>query len=141
MGLFDTIKGKIANKNTDDFVGAYDNEYMDEDGNFIDADEQLDATSISSSALQLKVVKPESFDDVTAIATHLLEGKTVVLNLENTNKESARRLIDFLSGVVFSIQGHFKNVAVNTFIITPHDVDVSGDQLASSGYTAEADEE
>ena len=54
-----------------------------------------------------------------------------MLNLEATNKDTARRLIDFLSGVAYSIQGQLKRVANNTFVITPNNVDVSGEQLRS----------
>ncbi len=138
MSIFDSLKSKFNEKAADDVIDAIDDEGYELDGEYEYDDD--DTTSITSAALQLKVVKPESYDDVTQIATHLLEGKTVVLNLENTNKETARRLIDFLSGVVFSIQGHFKNVAVNTFIITPHDVDVTGDQLAATETDEEVDE-
>lgn len=138
MSIFDSLKNKFNEKAADDVIDAIDDEGYELDGEYEYDDD--DTTSITSAALQLKVVKPESYDDVTQIATHLLEGKTVVLNLENTNKETARRLIDFLSGVVFSIQGHFKNVAVNTFIITPHDVDVTGDQLAATETDEEVDE-
>lgn len=85
----------------------------------------------SSGALELKVVKPEKYDSTTAqkIADHLLNRRTVVLNLESTNKESARRLIDFLSGVAYSIDGYIQRVANNTFVIVPNNVDVSGEQL------------
>ena len=85
--------------------------------------------SVSGSSLELKVVKPERFDNVPQIANHLLNRRTVVLNLEETNKETARRLLDFLSGVAYSINGNLKRVANNTYVITPCNVDVSGDQL------------
>ena len=51
------------------------------------------------------------------------------MNLEETSKETARRLLDFLSGVAYSINGNLKRVANNTYVITPCNVDVSGDQL------------
>ena len=80
-------------------------------------------------AIELKVVKPERFESVSQIADHLLSRRTVVLNLENTNKETARRLIDFLSGVAYSINGQLKKIASNAYVITPENVDVSGEQL------------
>ena len=80
-------------------------------------------------AIELKVVKPERFESVSQIADHLLSRRTVVLNLENTNKETARRLIDFLSGVAYSINGQLKKIASNAYVITPDTVDVSGEQL------------
>lgn len=81
--------------------------------------------SLGGSSIELKVVRPEHFEDVSTIADHLLSGRTVVLNLEAATKETARRLLDFLSGVAYSINGQMKRVANNTYIITPNNVDVS----------------
>ncbi|MBR6558284.1 MAG: cell division protein SepF [Clostridia bacterium] len=86
-------------------------------------------SSLGGAAIELKVVKPERFDCVPQIADHLLNKRTVVLNLEATNKETARRLIDFLSGVAYSIDGQLKRIANNAYVITPNNVDVSGEQL------------
>lgn len=91
--------------------------------------QRTSSSGSGSSTLELKVVKPDRYDNVNQIADHLLNRRTVVLNLEGTNKETARRLIDFLSGVAYSIDGQLKRVANNTFVITPHEVDVTGDQL------------
>ncbi len=138
MNIFDSIKN--LGKNSDDVIGAYDDSAYEEGVDDYDTSYGDDSgVSMTSAALQLKVVKPTSFNEVTQIADHLLEGKTVVLNLEATQKESARRLIDFLTGVVYSIQGKFKNVAANTFIITPHDVDVTGDPSAVADTESEED--
>ena len=54
---------------------------------------------------------------------------TVVLNLESTPKDIARRLVDFLSGVAYANHGTLKRVANSTFIITPYNVDIMGDML------------
>ncbi len=81
------------------------------------------------SSLELKVVRPEGFESVTSIADHLLARRTVVLNLEDTNKEAARRLLDFLSGVAYAIDGTLKKVTAATFIITPNNVNVSGEDI------------
>ena len=86
-------------------------------------------TAASGSPLSLKVVKPEKFDDVVEISTHLLNHNTVVLNLEDTNKEASRRIIDFLSGVAFAIEGHIKKVSNLTFVIVPNNVDISADKV------------
>ena len=55
--------------------------------------------------------------------------KVVLLNLESTNKEVSRRLVDFLSGVAYANNGQIKRVANSTFIITPYNVDIMGDLL------------
>ena len=83
---------------------------------------------ISGTALEMKVIKPERFDEVRTIGEHLLARRTVVLNLEETNKETTKRIIDFLCGVVFAIDGQVKKVANATYVVTPKNVDVSGEQ-------------
>lgn len=95
--------------------------------------------SLSGSAIELKVVKPEHFESVTQIADHLLKKRTIVLNLENTNKETARRLIDFLSGVAYSIEGSLKKIASNAYVITPANVDVGDAQLRSRANASAKD--
>ena len=83
----------------------------------------------SGTAIEMKVVKPETLDTVTQIADHLLDRKTILLNLEDTSKETSRRLIDFLNGVAYAINGNLKKVATNTYVVTPNNVEVSGEQI------------
>jgi cell division inhibitor SepF len=90
----------------------------------------------ATTQLKVVLVKPERFENASEIADHLKEKRTVVINLESTNKEVARRLIDFLSGVAYAGEGKIKKVAANTYIITPYHVDIMGDlidELESSG--------
>ena len=83
----------------------------------------------AATQLQVVLVKPEKFEDASAIADHLWEKRTVVMNLESTNKEIARRLLDFLSGVAYANEGKIKKVAISTYIITPYNVDILGDLI------------
>lgn len=83
----------------------------------------------ATTQLQVVLVKPERFDDASTVADHLNAKRTVVLNLESTNKEVSRRLIDFLSGVAYANDGQIKRVANSTFILTPYNVDIMGDLL------------
>ena len=90
----------------------------------------------ATTQLKVVLVKPERFENASEIADHLKEKRTVVLNLESTNKDVARRLIDFLSGVAYAGEGKIKKVSANTYIITPYHVDIMGDlidELESSG--------
>ena len=90
----------------------------------------------ATTQLKVVLVKPERFENASEIADHLKEKRTVVVNLESTNKDIARRLIDFLSGVAYAGEGTIKRVAANTFIITPYSVDIMGDlidELENSG--------
>ena len=81
----------------------------------------------SASSMQVIVVKPECFDQVTEIADRLRDKQSVVLNLESTNKDVARRLVDFLSGCAYALDGSIQKVAISTYLITPHNVEVVGD--------------
>lgn len=83
----------------------------------------------TTTQLQVVLVKPERFENASEIADHLREKRTVVLNLESTNKEVARRLLDFLSGVAYANEGKIKKVAISTYIITPYNVDILGDLI------------
>lgn len=83
----------------------------------------------ATTQLQVVLVKPEHFEDASSIADHLLAKRTVVLNLESTNREISRRLVDFLSGVAYANGGQIKKVANSTYIITPYNVGLMGDSL------------
>ena len=83
----------------------------------------------ATTQLKVVLVKPERFENASEIADHLKEKRTVVLNLESTNKDVARRLLDFVSGVAYAGEGKIKKVAANTYIITPYSVDIMGDLI------------
>ena len=86
-----------------------------------------------ASKYRVVLVKPEEFDAATAIAKHICQGDTVILNCEETNEQVARRVIDFLSGCAFALDGSIKKASSNVIIIAPRDVGVDdakdGDQL------------
>lgn len=83
----------------------------------------------TTTAVQVVLSKPERFEQAAEIADHLREKRTVVMNLETTNKDVSRRLVDFLSGVAYANEGKIKKVAINTYIITPYNVDIMGDLI------------
>ena len=87
-------------------------------------------TNNATAKLQVGIFKPERFGEETrSIADELMKTHTVVLNLEDTNKDMARRILDFLSGVAYANRGKIKRVATNTYIIIPSNVDLTGDDL------------
>ncbi|MDR0249232.1 MAG: cell division protein SepF [Oscillospiraceae bacterium] len=92
----------------------------------------------TTTQLQVVLVQPEHFESASDIADHLRDRRTVVLNLEKANAAAMRRLVDFLSGVVYAQGGKIKPVAKNTYLITPYNVDIMGgdlmDELESNGW-------
>ncbi len=85
---------------------------------------------------QVVIVKPEQFENVAEIADHLRDKRAVLLNLEKTNKDAAKRLVDFLSGCAYALDGRIKKVATLTYLIVPFNVEIVGDlveELESEG--------
>ena len=143
MGLFDKLKSMVGTEPDYDKDEYYPDPLEGEEVPPTRQSAQtqgMDISGTDSTSLELKVVRPENYASVTEIADHLLAHRTVVLNLEATNKEVAKRLIDFLAGVAYSIDGQLKNVANNTYIITPCNVDVADAQIGMTDI-AEGDTE
>ena len=142
MGFMDEIK-KI--------IHPYDDEDYDYEDEELEQPEKNDSRSIfddrreerrqpeerhnkvvnihATAALKVVLVKPERFENASEIADHLREKRTVVLNLEKTQKDVSRRLLDFLSGVAYAQEGKIKKVALQTYIVTPYNVDIMGDLI------------
>ncbi len=81
----------------------------------------------TTAQLKLVVMQPETFDDARDIANHLKNKKPVVMNLEFVEKDIARRIVDFLSGAVYALDGNIQKVSNGIFIITPYNVGIMGD--------------
>ena len=140
MGFLDKIK---------DFVnpGDYENEYDDpvqETGpapvqnKYEDPAPSGRAAAASAASygkpratgdVQVVLVKPRRFEEADVAADHLKAGRSVILNLEDCDGESSRRLVDFLSGVAYANDGQVQGVATSTFIIAPRNVDMMGEML------------
>ena len=127
MGLFDKIRTMVNGNEAED---VYEDDMgATYDESTVPARNVNRGMSLNASSIELKVVRPDTFVNSRQIADHLLNNRTVVLNLEATNKETARRILDFLSGVAYANRGKIKRVATNTYIIIPSNVDLTGDDL------------
>ena len=82
-----------------------------------------------SSANKQEVVlfHAKTFDDAAKAADELCKRKAVILNMENVDKALTRRVVDFLSGAVYALDGRVKKVAQSTYLFCPHNMDVTGD--------------
>lgn len=101
----------------------------EEEDDYVPVDKSKVVNIHATTQLQVVLVKPDRFENAAEIADHLREKRTIVLNLEQTEKNIARRLIDFLSGVAYAQDGKIKKIAVNTYLITPYNVDLMGDLI------------
>ncbi len=145
MGFFDSIKNILNVPDEDDFEEeevvaeeeAAQKKKVSEDTY---ATKRVDTTpriiksknanfQQNASQMQMVLVRPDRFEDVTSIADHLNDKKAVVLNLEAANREISRRIIDFLSGVAYANNGNMRKVANGTFLIVPFGVDIMGELM------------
>jgi cell division inhibitor SepF len=81
----------------------------------------------TTTRLKVVVVSPETFEEARDIADHLKSKKPVVINLEGVEREVARRIIDFLSGAVFSLDGNIQKISSGIFLIAPYNVGIMSD--------------
>jgi cell division inhibitor SepF len=131
MGLLDELK-RLARPYEDEEEDMYEEDFAPV--NVKESSRELERRNKvvnihTTTQLQVVLVKPERFENASEIADHLRDKRTVVLNLEQTDKTIARRLIDFLSGVAYANEGTIKKVALATYIITPYNVEILGDLI------------
>ena len=81
----------------------------------------------TARGLEVVVIRPESMEDASEITDTLLSGKAVVLNLEGIHVEIAQRIIDYSAGSCYSIRGNLQKITNYIFLVTPPNVDISGD--------------
>lgn len=139
MGILDKFKNLMTDPEDEEYE-----EGAEEEMDFVSKPDEASSVNIpldsskrgnkvvnihATAQLQVVLVKPERFDDASTVADHLNAKRTVVLNLEGANKDVARRILDFLSGVAYANDGQIKKVANCTFIITPYNVGIMGDLL------------
>lgn len=124
----------IFDKMTNFFTGA-DDELENEEYFESERQEEVDfavkkgkVVNINTTTqLKVVVVTPESFDEAKDIAEHLKQKKPVVINLEGVEKDIARRIVDFLSGAVYSLDGNIQKISTGIFLIAPYNVGIMGD--------------
>ncbi|MHB8171832.1 MAG: cell division protein SepF [Thermincolia bacterium] len=79
----------------------------------------------SQKQMKVVVMEPKTYEDVQAIADNLKNRKSVVVNLENAEKELAKRVVDFVSGAVYALNGSSQKVGNGIFLFAPNNVDIS----------------
>ena len=143
MGLFDNIKNIFVIPDEDEFEEEMETaEEKPEPKKTVSYSETAPKKSeprviggkqktvaFNPAQMQVVLVKPERYEDVTSIADHLNDRKTVVLNLESADKDLSRRIVDFLSGATYANHGNMRKVSKGTFLIVPNGVDMMGELM------------
>ncbi len=81
----------------------------------------------TTKGMKVIVAEPDSFDDAQALADHLKNRRQIILNLENTPADASQRIVDFISGTTYALEGHSQQVGKTIFIFTPSNVEISKD--------------
>ena len=81
----------------------------------------------SGSKQEVVLFHAKAFDDAAKAADELRSKKAVILNMENVDKALTRRVVDFLSGCVYALDGKVKKIAQSTYLFCPHSMDIVGD--------------
>ena len=144
MGLLDSIKNILTSPEEDEFEEELEEEVVEkeekkkplqtENVKRYEASPRIvggksKTVSFNPAQMQVVLVKPERFDDVTSIADHLNDKKTVVLNLESADRDLSRRIVDFLSGATYANHGNIRKISKATFLIVPNGVDMMGELM------------
>lgn len=137
--MYKKLLGEEADDMTDaETAGEASDEGFDEEAATNMAEEKKTKAG-GAHSLELKIAKLSAFDgNVMDIADHLIAGGPVVLNLDAASKEAVKRIIDFFSGVAYSVKGQLKNISGNIYIVTPASVDVSNDSKLFAGAKSAA---
>jgi len=86
---------------------------------------------------QVILFNPKNFDEAGDLVQHLSQGRSIVMTLEGVPTELARRLLDFLSGIAYALQGKITPISAKTYFVTPQNVDILGaEEVSSSAQNA-----
>lgn len=130
-----SLKNKIKNYFTVD--DEYEYEYIEEETNTPKSAEDLpkeketpqkvvNLTSIQQPTVKVVLYEPRSYNEAQEIADHIINRRSVVINFQRLDHEQAKRIVDFLSGTVYALNGDIQKLGAETFLCTPDNVDVSG---------------
>ena len=140
---FFTRKSKFdfEDEQIDDFGDYTDNDTVDEMDEPVDtpvapAEPVAPAPTFTAAPVALKIITPKCYDDAKEITDYLMNGNTILLNMDGISRELAVRVIDYLKGAIQVVGGMMTKVGKTTLVVAPKNVDVSSIE-AMVGNTAE----
>ena len=92
--------------------------------------DRVDTTGAHGGDVRVHFVAPRSFNDVQDVADKFKDSIPVIINLQGTDTDLAKRLIDFSSGLTYALDGGMQRIADKVFLLTPHNVEVSAEERA-----------
>ncbi len=150
MGLkkfWNNVVGKVSGVDEDDIYET-DEDFEDDDDEIEDAPRQNQRPVAAARRpalgvaqvdrpLKMMIVEPESFDDSQSIADFLRDRKPVVINFENTEPDISKRVVDFVSGATYALDGNIQKVGKDIFLCVPSNVTVDRSKHDYGDFTAQ----
>lgn len=87
----------------------------------------INSRNNNRSSNQVYVIKPQEFNEAQKVTDYLKDGKTIVINMEGIEVHAAQRIIDFIGGACYALDGSLQAISANIFIAAPHNINVTGD--------------
>ena len=160
MGIIDKVCGKIGLMDSEEEISEQEGEFAREEREmsekeFVNRQERPDSrmsspnvvdfqnaafareSAVASVKMRVIVIEPKSFDDAQEVANCLREKRPVVINFDKTDAEVAKRIIDFISGTTYALNGEIKKVGRGVFLCAPNNVNVSYTEEDSKKGTTE----
>lgn len=126
-----SIKNKIKTFFTMD--DEYEYEYIEEEVTSTQPNQirqtssnVIDLKSVKTSATKMVLYEPRTFDEAQQIADNIVSKRAVVINLQRVNHQDAKRIIDFLSGTIYAVNGVIQRIGAQTFLCAPDNMDITG---------------
>lgn len=127
-----SIKSKIKNYFTMD--DEYEYEYVEEEANEPEnrisqkktGHNVVNLTSMQQPVSKVVLCEPRTYNEAQEIADNIVNRRAVVINLQRVDSQQAKRIVDFLSGTVYAVNGDIQKLGAETFLCAPDNVDVSG---------------
>lgn len=139
MSFINAVKNFIGIETEDDY---YDDEYYDEEDEIEEDEPQPRRSSVTSrkssskvvpinpgASSRIRIMKPSEFDDSTGIADEIKGGRLVIFDVGNLDTSEARRVVDFVSGAAYGVNGNVRRVSGGIFVAAPRNIDITGDNL------------
>ena len=145
MSFWDNVKKFTQSYSDEEYEEEYADELYEEEeaphaaprndnSKSFDASAKADDRGFSGKVLNMHsnkpavvLFRPTSFNDASQAADDLRDKKAVIVNMENVDKGVARRVVDFLSGCAYALDGKVKKIAQSTYLFCPNSMDVAGD--------------
>lgn len=124
FGMDQSEEEEIDNEDLYDY--EYDEEPVEEKKGFIKRNSKV-VSMPQSQSIRMVISQPTTFEQSEEICGFLKEKKSVIVNLEYVNKDVARRIVDFISGGVYSLDAHIQKVSNSIFLIAPTNYEITNE--------------